>query len=149
MRKGKILATAVAFAAVLAGSSALAGNLGVAADAALPSGSFNDGYDTGFGIHAIFKLPVTPLVTITGDGGWTGFGGKGDISNINVWNVTGGGTVNLLPLGLGAEYGYFTEVKDWSLVPYASFGFSKLDLALRYKATGDAKWWELRVGVRF
>ena len=157
MRNGKISATLVLLTTVLASMAAQAGNLGVAADLALPSGDFNKLYDSGFGIHAIFKRPLTPLVTLTADGGWTSFG-QGDLGelqdnpfggDIDVWNVTAGGTVFLLPLGLGAEYGYFSKVEDWSLVPYAGMGFGKLDLTVRYKATGDAKWWEFRVGVFF
>ena len=162
MRIGWILAAAAVCLALGASAPARAGDFGVGVNAALPAGDFGDLYKSGFGIHALLKRPVTPLATITADVGWTSFNSEdlnldlGEIGsipfsgdNIDVWNFTGGAKVNLLPLGLGLEYGYFTKVDEWGLVPFAGMGFSKLDLTVRYKATGDAKWWELRVGLFF
>jgi hypothetical protein len=162
MRNGWIPAMVMATLTVLAVPSAQAGSFGLGANVAFPTGSFGDLYNSGFGVHALIQHPVTPLATITGDVGWTSFSGKdlsldiGDIGsipfsgdNLEMWNFTGGAKVNLLPLGLGLEYGYYTQIKEWGLVPYASFGLSKIDLAARYKATGDAKWFEVRVGFMF
>ena len=161
MRKGWILTIAAAALAAGAGLPAHAGGFGVGANVALPTGDFGDVLDSGFGIHALARHPVAPLVTLTGDAGWTTFstqdlttdvGGYsfelgGD--NVDIWNFTAGARVALMPMGLGLEYGYFSEVDEWSLVPNAGVSFSKLAVDLRYKATGDANWFELRAGIYF
>lgn len=149
MRNRWILITLAACLAAAA-PAAHAGNFGVGASWAMPTSDFDDFYKSGFGLHALAKYPVTPLAAITGDVGWTTFGGEiAEIGDIDVWNFTAGGMVNLMAVGLGLEYGYFSEIDEWGLVPTAGIGFSKLAVDLRYKATGDAKWFEARAGLYF
>ncbi|MFO7608269.1 MAG: hypothetical protein R6X35_03590 [Candidatus Krumholzibacteriia bacterium] len=162
MRRGWILAIAAAVLVMGGSLPARAGSFGVGAGLALPTGDFGDAVDLGYGLHAMVKHPVAPLVTLTGDAGWTRFstsdeflvgeglgGWLGADDTVDVWNVTGGARVAMMPMNLGLEFGYFSELEEWSLVPNLGFGFSKLALDLRYKATGDAKWFEVRAGLYF
>ena len=162
MRRGWILTIVAAAMTCSLAPAALAGSFGVGADLALPTGDFGDALDSGFGLHVLAKHPVAPLVTLTGDAGWTRFSSKdltldlgqfgsftagGD--DVNVWNVCAGARVAMMPMGLGLELGYFSKVDELGLVPNVGVSFSKLAVDLRYKATGDAKWFELRAGVYF
>jgi hypothetical protein len=155
MRSGWI--PLVALAAVCLIAPAAHAGFGVGASIASPTGDFGDAFKTGYGVHAVYKQPVTPLVTVTGDFGWNAFSAEsveiGDIGfggeDVDLWNAALGGRVFLLPLGLGLEYGYFSEIEEWSLVPTAGMSFSKLDVSARWKATGDANWFELRAAFMF
>ncbi|HPF71876.1 MAG TPA: hypothetical protein PLQ13_14480 [Candidatus Krumholzibacteria bacterium] len=155
MRKTTIFALA-AVAALAFASTALAG-FGIGANVAAPTGDFGDFFKAGYGIHAVYQQGLTPLATLTGDFGWTTFSSEdvtiGSVTiggeDIDVWNATAGARFAVLPLGLGAEVGYFSEVEEWSFVPTAGMTFSKIDLSARWKATGDAKWFEVRAAFMF
>ncbi|MBE0566541.1 MAG: hypothetical protein IH621_11310 [Krumholzibacteria bacterium] len=162
MRRGWILTIAASALAVAGSLPAQAGGFGLGLSAALPTGDFGDYLDSGFGVHAMYKRPVTPLVQLTADVGWTRFGTAdltGDLGgfdgfaaaddNLDVWNFTGGGKVDFMPFGLGLEYGYFSEIDEYGLVPNVGVSFTKFAVDLRYKATGDANWFEVRAGLYF
>jgi hypothetical protein len=123
---------------------------GVALALVHPTGDFDKTHDPGWGIHAAFDYSLIPLVTLTGDFGWNTFQGKEiGIPDVDIWEFSAGGKVNLAFLYAGAEVGYFTDVKEWDVIPFLGARLGPFDAMLRYKAAGDVNWAALRLGFFF
>ncbi len=124
---------------------------GVALALIQPTGDFDDKYDSGWGIHAAFDYSLIPLVTLTGDFGWNTFQAKEiGTPDVDIWEFSAGGKVNLAFLYAGAEVGYFTtEVNEWDIIPFLGARLGPFDAMLRYKAAGDVNWAALRLGFFF
>jgi len=150
-----IIVAVLAVACLAAVAGPAQAKVGLALTGAVPTSEFGDRVKTGIGIHAVLKHPVSPLFDVTSDFGYTNFKSKisdgevGDGGGRDVWNLSIGGAFKVGGIGLGLEYGRFWEVDDWSFVPSAAIMLGPLELALRYKAGGDAKWFEGRVGFYF
>jgi len=128
---------------------------GVALALIQPTGDFDDAYDSGWGIHAAFDYSLIPLITLTGDFGWNTFQGKeiGDtgikLDDVDMWEFSAGGKVNLAFLYAGAEVGYFTDENEWDIIPFLGTRLGPFDAMLRYKAAGNVNWAALRLGFFF
>jgi len=152
MRKGIALLAAL----LVLGAAGSAWAIGLGIGYRLPTGAFGDEYDGGYGANFALAFPVAPTVTAWGDVGYTRFRykdisvlGATGVGDIDVWGFNAGAKVGVGMLYLGAEAGYFTEIDEFGLTPLVGIGFSVLDLSARYKATGDANWWDLRASISF
>jgi hypothetical protein len=147
MMKRSLVAAILAL--MVLGTAGSAWAFGVGVGYRLPTGDFGDAYDGGFGANVMLGFPVTPLVTVYGDLGYTNFQGSDATDDISVWGFNAGAKVNLMMLYVGGEAGYFTEVDEFSLSPLVGMGVGPLDLSARYKLTGDAHWFDLRASISF
>ena len=123
--------------------------IGVGALAAFPTDdNFSDVYNTGFGAAIFSRKGVAPIVSVTGQIGYTRFGAKSELnlSDVSVFEFTAGGLANLGMFNGGVEFGYFTDVDDWSFVPNIGVKIAILDASLRYKA-GGVSWLAFRLGA--
>ena len=121
---------------------------GAAAVLAMPTDGFDNVVDTGFGGQLFARKDVVPLVSATGTAGYTHFGGKNSFGSASIFEFTAGGLVNLGMFNGGLEFGYFTDVDEWSVVPNVGMKILMVDASLRYKMT-DTNWFSLRAGLSF
>ena len=153
LKKG--IALLVVLTVLSAAGSAWALGLGIGYK--LPTGEFGDLYDGGVGANVAFMFPVAPTVTAWADVGYTKFLAKSSFGGLNpygtgdldVWGFNGGAKVGLGPLYVGAEAGYFTGIDEFGLTPLVGMSVAILDFSVRYKATGDVNWWDLRASISF
>lgn len=153
LKKGIALLTVLTV--LSAAGSAWALGLGIGYK--LPTGDFGEAYSGGYGANVAFMFPVAPTVTAWGDVGYTRFTADSSFWSLNplapgdldVWGFNAGAKVGLGPLYVGAEAGYFTEIDEFGLTPLVGMSVAILDFSVRYKATGDANWWDFRASISF
>lgn len=131
-------------------------NGGLAISYASPDGSLSDRAADGVGVAAIFDYPMANLIDITGSLGWYRFNGVTLIEGTNIesdamdlWEFVAGPQLDLGRLYVGLEGGYYTEFDEWGLVPNVGFRKELIDLSVRYKSTGDNRFYAFRLGFFF
>ncbi len=124
-------------------------NGGVAASFVKPTGDFKEVTGSGYGLSLIFDYPLASVANISGSLGRYQFSGKDDQDGTSIWEFTAGPQVDFGKLYVGFEVGYFTNLKEWGVVPNLGIRKDMLDIGLRYKVTDDGKFLALRAGVFF
>ncbi len=89
------------------------------------------------------------MVNISGSLGWYQFSGEDDQDGTSIWEFTTGPQVDFGKLYAGFEVGYFTTMNEWGVVPNLGIRKDMIDIGLRYKVTGDGKFFALRAGLYF
>ncbi len=123
--------------------------LGLGVKSSFPYASFDDDFNTGWGVVGIVDYPLIPLIDLTADVGYTHFPGDGATESVDVWNACFGGRLALGVFFMGGETGYFSHVDEWSYIPSMGLRFGRFEGALRYKAVGGSGWTSLRFGYYF
>ena len=131
-------------------------NGGLAACYISPTGDFENAVGDGFGLSTVFDYPMTSTLDVTGSLGWYRFSGITLIDGTNLktdattmWEFVAGPQLDLNKLYIGIEGGYFTNLKEWGLVPNIGLRKGMVDLAFRYKTTADGKFYAARLGFFF
>jgi hypothetical protein len=131
----------------------------IGAQAVMPQGDLADVYKGGFGAYGRLGVPlggIKLMATAT----WTRLPGKTidvlgtpvGIEDQDVIGITAGPHFSLPMLDLGVEGGYFSNFKEFGIVPSASLGVLNFDLMLSYTMVNSdpkANWVGLGVGFRF
>lgn len=123
--------------------------LGAGLSTSFPYTEFGDDYSTGYGVHALLDKPVWPLINASADVGWNHFPGNEEHDSIDVWSLFFGGRLVFGVFYMGAEAGYLSEVDHVGWVPSFGCRFEKLELGIRYVASGSNSWTTLRAGYYF
>lgn len=131
-------------------------NGGLAVSYVTPKGDYEEVVSDGWGTSAIFDYPFAGIFNFTGSVGWYTFSGRTLIDGTNIktdsttlWEFTGGPQADFGMLYLGVEGGYYTDLKEWGLVPNAGIRKNMIDLGVRYKVTDDGKFMAVRIGFFF
>lgn len=124
-------------------------NGGLAFSYAMPSSDFAETVGNGYGFSAIFDYPTASLVDLCASLGWYRFAGAPGRADISMWEFTAGPRFITGIFYAGLETGYFTKVKEWSMVPNVGLRKGALDLGLRYKFSGEARFVAARLGLFF
>jgi len=123
--------------------------LGIAAAVSFPYADYDKRQDLGYGLQGLVDHPLVPLINLTGTVGWTHFPGQDDRDAVDVFLVTFGGRLVLGSFYMSGETGYFSEIEEWGWVPGFGFRFDRLELGLRYVASGKDAWTTVRAGWYF
>ncbi len=97
----------------------------------------------------IAERAVLSVVNISGSLGWYQFSGEDDQDGTSIWEFTTGPQVDFGKLYAGFEVGYFTTMNEWGVVPNLGIRKDMIDISLRYKVTGDGKFFAMRAGLYF
>lgn len=131
-------------------------NGGLAVSYVTPQGDYDQVVSDGGGASAIFDYPFAGIVNLTGSMGWYSFRGRTLVPGTNIktdstnlWEFSAGPQVDFGVLYLGVEGGYYTNLKEWGLVPNVGIRKGMIDLGVRYKVTDDGKFMAVRAGFFF
>ncbi len=122
---------------------------------ALPSGDMKDVAQYGYGLYGSMDRGMAPLVDLRLQVETNRFVGEdlpggGQVDDFTSWGFLGGAKVGIAGLlSGGALAGYYTEVDELDLVPFASLKLGMLDVGIQYKMLNDTKWFAARVGFSF
>lgn len=124
----------------------------IGAQAAMPSGDFADGFDSGLGAYARVGVPLG-LTKLFGSVTYTSFKPAGGGDNESELTVQAGPHFSLLPmLDFGIEGAYFSESEEFGMAPNISVGLLKFEATASYNTTfadPKASWISVGVGIRF
>jgi hypothetical protein len=124
-------------------------NSGLAMSYAVPSSSFADAVDNGYGLSVIFDYPTASVADLAASLGWYRFAGSAGGEDVSMWEFTAGPRYRSGVFYAGVEMGYFTKVKEWGMVPNLGLRRGDLELGLRYKFSGEASFVAARLGFYF
>jgi len=122
----------------------------------MPKGNLKETHDRGYGISLMFAYPVSDMMDLTGTTGWSRYLIKEQPSNtlrgssdLTVWEFTLGPRMRVSIVYLGIEAGYFTNFKEWALVPNAGIRWRVFDLGYRMKTNAGTEVHSIRAGIFF
>ena len=130
--------------------SARAISLGAGVLGDLPSGDMADVADYGYGLYGNLDRGLAPVVNLRFQVETNQFVGEGAHEDFTTWGFLGGVKASLVGiLSGGVLTGYYTEVDEWDLVPFATVKLGMFDVGAQYKMLGDSKWFGARAGLSF
>lgn len=147
---GLTLVAAPAFAQKSAKKSEPRGGLAYAR--LMPQDDLKDSHDSGNGLHLLFDYDLSDRMDLSITVGWNRISADSDAEDaedFTMWELTAGPRTRLKHFYLGVEYGYFTKVDEWGLVPNAGIRYKRFDVGYRMKTSGDAGIHAIRVGYFF
>jgi len=153
----RIIILALSLSLVLCGSAfAGARNGGLAASFTSPKGDYGNAAGNGYGLSLIFDYPMAGMIDITGTVGWYKFTGVTLSEGTNIktdsntlWEFAAGPQIDFGLLYAGAEFGYYTDLDEWGLVPNLGVRKDLLDFSLRYMISDTGEFMAVRAGFFF
>ena len=131
----------------------------IGAQAVMPQGDLGNVYKAGFGAYGRVGIPLG-MIKLMGTATWTRLPGDSYLDlgvpavfpDEDVIGLTAGPHFSLPFIDFGLEGGYFTNFKEFGLVPSVSVGLLKFDVMASYTMVNTASksnWLGLGVGFRF
>ncbi len=124
----------------------------IGAQAAMPTGAFKNGFDSGIGAYGRVGIPLGTF-KLMGAVTWNRFKPTGAGADLDFFTIQAGPHFFLVPLvDIGIEGAYITDAKEFGVSPSVSVGFSMLELMASYTTTFGSpatSWLAVGVGFRF